>query len=235
VSFTGDKKPLGKLLLEHGAILPEQLEIGLLHQRKFERRLGESLIELGFIDEIGLFSAIAAQNNIPYVELEPSDVKIDEELLKKMSLNQARALEALPLGLREDGRLVVACVTPYHTGTRDALKEIFKTEIAAVAARPSVIYQLIDKLYDEEEADNNRSVSFASGQDELSSRLTTEEKGRLIDNYKKGSLLTELYLEAAGLAGRNLIARAPEKEPLLQWLTNNSYLDSTLAQLYNRH
>ncbi len=231
VSFTGDKKPLGKLLLEHGAILPEQLEIGLLHQRKFERRLGESLIELGFIDEIGLFSAIAAQNNIPYVELEPSDVKIDEELLKKMSLNQARALEALPLGLREDGRLVVACVTPYHTGTRDALKEIFKTEIAAVAARPSVIYQLIDKLYDEEEADNNRSVSFASGQDELSSRLTTEEKGRLIDNYKKGSLLTELYLEAAGLAGRNLIARAPEKEPLLQWLTNNSYLDSTLAQL----
>lgn len=231
VNVKSDQKKLGKLLLEHGVLLPEQLEIGLMYHQKFQRQLGESLIDLGFIDEITLYSTIAAQKNMSFIELDPEQQEIDRHWLMNMTLDQARALEAVPLGKREDGKLVVACADPFKRGVQEALQELFKLEIVTIAARPSAIYKLIEQMYSDEQ--RRRSVSKKDDLEQIfhPHGLAQEEWQRFKAGYEEGSLRMDLYLKASDLVGQTVIAHAPQKELLLQWLSNKAYVDNELAQL----
>ena len=63
------KKRLGDVLLENGIIDEFQLRSGLAHQKKWGNRLGESLIELGFISENTLMKVLSKFFNIPSLNL----------------------------------------------------------------------------------------------------------------------------------------------------------------------
>jgi len=229
-SSKGEKKLLGKILLESNVILPEQLEVGLLYQQKFDRQLGISLMELGFIDETTLYSTLAAQSNIRFLHLDPSSLMIDEELLKKFTLNRARALEALPLGLKKDGKLVVVCANPSRKGIAEALAEVYKVEIELVATLPSTIYQTIEHLTQNEKS----RLNLKPGEkDESKQNLSKDEQENFLKNYVLGNIDLEQILKGFGLVGDQTLANVPDKELLLQSLVNSHFISSQTAHILN--
>src|SRR5512140_85436 len=63
------RKRIGEILLERGAITPEQLEAGLKAQRQTQQRLGTTLVSQGAITEPMLVQALSDALEIPVVDL----------------------------------------------------------------------------------------------------------------------------------------------------------------------
>src|SRR3954462_1560146 len=63
------RKRIGEILVERGAITPEQLEAGLKAQRQTQQRLGATLVSQGLITEPMLVQALSEALGIPVVDL----------------------------------------------------------------------------------------------------------------------------------------------------------------------
>lgn len=229
-----NKQQLGKLLLDRGLIYPEQLDIGLYYQKKIGSRLGDSLIALGFIDETTLFSTLAAQQKIAYYELNPDMDISDISWLDVMSINKARALQVLPIGNREDGKLVIACGESAMTGIRTALEEIFGNDIYMVAARPSHIFEILEKIenkiQDEKEKDSFSELMKQRGI-EPQEHLTADEGQHFISSYQKGKLDIALFLKAAGFVSPINFSQVPDKDTVTSWLTGKNLVSGEYLNL----
>jgi len=234
-----DTNRLGKLLLESGFIKPDQLELGLLYHQKLHYMLGESLIILGFIDENILYSTLAAQAGLTFIELNHETLKLDTCWLENITVNQLRIMEALPLGKRGDGRLVVACSNIQKDGLKEALQEIFKQEIAIVITRPSVIHKALEQWTHASETQKGMSLDYTNDcnmyddpkYDNYVQRLSNEDLIRFSDSYGHGTVLVDLFLRATGLISQEQLSHVPESFSLLQWFVNRSNLDGDVSHL----
>lgn len=225
------KQQLGKLLMEQGLITPQQLETGLYYQQRIGTRLGESLIALGFIDEGMLYSTLAAQQGIDYYELNTETQFNYKEWMDKMNLNKARALQSLPLGLRGDGKLVVACSEPSKEGIRKALQEIFSTEIFIVAVRPTILFEQFNKI-EESAKVKDKSIQLENKAiiipDEI---LKAEEIDSFIKAYSRGIINYGVFFKATGLIDEAVLSLVQEGEPIISWLVNRNYINSQTEKL----
>lgn len=226
-----NKPQLGKLLLERQLLRPEQLETGLYYQQRIGSRLGESLIALGFIDETTLYSTLAAQQNVVYYEVDPNKEITDLSWTSVLNLKTARALQVLPLGRRSDGAMIIACSEPGKEGVRNALKEIFGNETILVAARPSTLYQILDRLEGQEEQTAKIKPLSVSVQIPPYESLTDEERDVFIASYYRGNIQFGLFMKAAGFADHSILSQAPEQEALVPWLVNRKVIDGRIANM----
>ena len=69
---------LGDLLIELGYITPDQLTAALAYQKEHrEKRVGQILIELGFITETHVLEALAARLGLEIVSIGQMQVDLD--------------------------------------------------------------------------------------------------------------------------------------------------------------
>ena len=80
--ITGGRKKIriGDLLVEAGAITEEELQEALAYQKENGGRIGNVIMELGFISQELLITVLTTQMGIDYIELKAC--KLDEDLLK---------------------------------------------------------------------------------------------------------------------------------------------------------
>ena len=84
---------IGELLIQNEIITTAQLEHALRVQRTRGRRLGRTLIELGYVEEDELLSFLAQQLEIPFIDLRLPDLSRDAVL--KLPETHARRFRAL--------------------------------------------------------------------------------------------------------------------------------------------
>ncbi|MBT3506198.1 MAG: MSHA biogenesis protein MshE, partial [Piscirickettsiaceae bacterium] len=60
---------IGNLLIENKLISEQQLEVALAEQKKTRRKLGKTLVDLGYIEETMLLKLISEQLGIEYISL----------------------------------------------------------------------------------------------------------------------------------------------------------------------
>ena len=77
------KQPIGTMLVQAGKIDDEQLQKGLLAQREKEGYIGETFVELGYIDPKELNNYISHQLKIPFLQL--GHYNIDSSLMDLFS------------------------------------------------------------------------------------------------------------------------------------------------------
>ena len=239
--LAGGASQLGKLLIDGGLISPGQLETALYYQQRVGLQLGESLMALGFVDESSLYSTLAVQKNLPYLEIQPEDFAVDSDYLAKVPLAQAKALASLPIGRRSDGRLVVASGKPATEGLKASLEEILHTEIAMVMVRPSIVAKAFEALSDPsrlQDADESaaigpdRVVSVASRPAEGPvDAMTRAEWKKFVQGFTRGVLTVEPLLQELGLAGPETVGEVPDEAPLLGWLVHRGILSGDLSNL----
>jgi len=88
-------KKLGEILIESKLINEKQLETALAHQKKAGGKLGHTITELYFVDEVAIARAISQHIKVPYVNIFSEDFS-DEEL-KKVKESIVRKYEVIPV------------------------------------------------------------------------------------------------------------------------------------------
>ncbi len=115
--------PLGTLLLRVGAIDPEQLEIALTEKERSPRRLGEILVEWGWVPSVAIAKALAEQYGIPFLDL--STTEIEEDAARLLPEDVARRLQALPVKRLPDNLLLVGLADPTDLLAAEELRTLF--------------------------------------------------------------------------------------------------------------
>lgn len=92
------RRKLGQILISTGAIDQSRLNGALRAQQTFGGKLGEAMVDYGFISDTTLARAIACQLDIPVVtNLMDMGLQVTSELI---SAKTAMALKALPVAVK---------------------------------------------------------------------------------------------------------------------------------------
>ncbi len=125
---------IGDLLIEHGLITPEQLEIALEEQKKTRRKLGKTLIDLGFIQESQLLRLLSKQLDIPYLDL--SQTPVDPAVFQLLPEVYARRFRAIAIKAQND-KILVGMTDPSDIYAFDEIQRILKRPINIAAISES--------------------------------------------------------------------------------------------------
>lgn len=94
------RKKLGEKLIESGVVTAEAVGLALQHQRATGHRLGDSLVELGLVEESALLRVLAAEFGTRFVAAKKlSKVKIDPEVLDRVPVRMAESHVFMPIAL----------------------------------------------------------------------------------------------------------------------------------------
>jgi type IV pilus assembly protein PilB len=111
---------LGELLLREERLSPEELAAALLERERSGRRLGQILVELGYVTSRELAKLLAEQSGLDFLDLE--EAEIDPSVAKLLPEKYARRYGALPVKLLDDDLVLVAVADPTNVVTSDDLR-----------------------------------------------------------------------------------------------------------------
>lgn len=136
---------LGDLLVNEGIITDAQVDIALKKQRELGKKLGGTLVELGFIGEVELLKFLAQQLRIEYIDISQS--RIDPEVVQLLPEVHARRHRAIVV--RADNESVLLGMSdPADLNALDQLVPMLAPrEVEIAAVKESDILESFDKLY----------------------------------------------------------------------------------------
>ena len=128
--------------MERGAVTAQQLDQALARQKKGGGRLGEVLLDLGFVEPTDLLSALAVQFGMEFVDLE--HVEVDRTLVQKVPEPLARRHRAVPI-MDDGGVIVVAMANPGDVIALDDIRAIVRAPVRPVMGDPGQISDVISR------------------------------------------------------------------------------------------
>lgn len=138
--------PLGEQLISAGLITAEQLQSALGRQQSTNARLGEVLVEMGFVSDAALLPFLERQLGVHSVRLR--DGMVDPEVVRIIPRPVAESLGVLAL-FCVHGTLTVAMSEPRQLQQRDELARITGRRIRPLFALPADIARMIERCYRE--------------------------------------------------------------------------------------
>lgn len=135
---------IGEMLVKSGIINEKQLDEALNRQKKEHKRLGEVLIDLGYISARELIWILSEQAGMPFVELQPE--MLDSELINRFPEQMLRGSKLLPL-YEAANRIYIALGDPTDTEAIKRMQEYTNNEIIVSGAEAGVINQLLERYY----------------------------------------------------------------------------------------
>lgn len=137
--------PIGQLLLENNLITLEQLNDALAKQKMNPgKRLGDALVDLGYIKEKDMLKVLSKRLNVPYIENPMFSVSLDavnlvpEELLRK---NQV-----VPMSVK-DGVLTVATSDPLDFYGLEDIRLATHMDVECMISSKQEIMRTLDKIF----------------------------------------------------------------------------------------
>ena len=159
-----NKKRLGDILLDAGFISQDELFEALDVQEETDKRLGQVLIDMGVITELDVVEALEYQLGITQVDLKKFVIK--PEIINLIPQDLAEKSQAIPI--RKDGdSLKVAMADPLDVVAIDDIRRETGYEIDPVIATQSEIQQALDQYFgNEEEVDRMiEEIDSADGEE----------------------------------------------------------------------
>jgi len=136
---------LGALLLRDGALSVEQLEQALQDKETSGKRLGEILVDKGFVTPTQVSRVLAEQHELPFVDLVRETIDMGAAGLLGETL--ARRYCAIPVRFLEDGAILVAVSDPTNVVAADDLKIALGAPVRVGVASAEAIDRAITRIY----------------------------------------------------------------------------------------
>jgi MSHA biogenesis protein MshE len=155
---------IGNLLVQNEVITEAQLMTALAEQKKTGRKLGQTLTDLGYVDEDNLLNFLSRQLEIPFVQLR--HYNFDDALVKRLPEAQARRFRALILA-RQGEELLVGMADPMDIFAYDELVRILHQPVKQAVVRENELLSTLDLVY-------RRTEEIASLATELEDELGEE-------------------------------------------------------------
>jgi len=125
---------IGQMLVAKGLITDQQLEQALEAQKQSTQRIGEILVDLGFVEEEQLYETLAEQLNVEYIDL--SKAKIDSTVAGLISRDTATRYVAVAVERGAEGTMRVAMADPADVIALDDLKMKLQVPVEPLLAPP---------------------------------------------------------------------------------------------------
>lgn len=139
---------LGELLLYAGKIDNQQFEIAMREQKKTSKKLGEILVEKGWVSAEDIVEALEYQLGFPRVDLNKFDININVVNMIPESIVKRHKLIAID---KKDDVLIVAMVDPLNFIAIDDVRLYTKHEVQPVISTPEDISKVIERFYSGEQ------------------------------------------------------------------------------------
>lgn len=156
-------RQLGDILLENGLLTADQLADSQAQQQRDGTSLGRVLVDLGYLSEAQVVSALAAQIGLEYLDLSEAVIETGAVALIPGAL--CRRYTAIPVRIEPD-RLVVAMADPSNVFAIDDLRSAAGMDVKAVVATKSDVMGAIDRFYRSEAELGSLSTSLDVQDDE---------------------------------------------------------------------
>ncbi|MEZ6070131.1 MAG: ATPase, T2SS/T4P/T4SS family [Pirellulales bacterium] len=138
---------LGQILVDLGFIPDEQLELLLDEQQQRPGELiGKVAIDMGLVTEEQLAQALAEQMGMQVINL--ADVVVPPEVLSHVTETMANLYRIIPVSFR-DGTLTVAMCDPQKLSVLDELRNFLGFEVRAVVATDADVQNALERYYAE--------------------------------------------------------------------------------------
>ncbi|MHB1308856.1 MAG: GspE/PulE family protein [Limisphaerales bacterium] len=135
---------LGAWLLDEGHLDQTQLDLALREQQRGGKRLGEALLELGFVSQDLLSQFFARKSQTESIKVDR--LAVPAEVLGLVPEELAKRLLALPVS-RDDEVLTVAIADTLNVTAFDLLEQATGLRVNLVAAAESELREAIERLY----------------------------------------------------------------------------------------
>jgi len=137
--------PLGALLVREQLITPEQLELALADQQATGLRLGELLIDWGWVESAAVSRALAEQYEMNFLDLDAAGV--DSTVAARLPAREAHDRGVIPIRSVGDGRLLVGVADPTNVGACDELRELLGVPISLVVVDQLALNRALAREY----------------------------------------------------------------------------------------
>jgi type IV pilus assembly protein PilB len=138
--------PLGEQLVRAGVLTPNELEAALSQHANKQVQLGETLLELGFLQEDTLLRYLGQQAQLPAVRLR--DGLVDPKVVRLLPRAKAEAFCALAM-FKVRGVLSVAMADPRNLYQLDEIERVTGLPVRPVMALRSSIEKMLPRCYED--------------------------------------------------------------------------------------
>ena len=171
-------KRIGQVMIDHGFITQEQLDILLEKQKEHRHELiGQLAISMGLITDEQLVEVLADHLNVPAYNLAETDIRA--EVIGKITPTMADVYKIIPVNL-EGNVLTVVMAQPQQLQVIDELRTLLGYDIRPAVASESDINKAYAKYYEaattdtmeivlteiEQDAELNKAIQQANSLDE---------------------------------------------------------------------
>lgn len=172
---------IGDVLVAAGAITEGQLQEGLAKQKETGRKLGNALVDLGFISNDMLITVLTTQLGIDYIELKGA--KIEEKVIHMVPENMVTKYQAIPIEIDPDNPniLKVAMADPMDIMAMDDIGLVTNLQVEPMLASEEGIRNAIDKYYGSAQA-MEAAEAYRQEQQNVLGGGDEEEGNEEIDN-----------------------------------------------------
>ena len=126
------RRGLGAILVTRGLLSADQLRLSFEQQSVSGQRLGEIVVEQGWVSPLDLALALSEQHNLPFVDI--LDEAIDEEVAALLPEHLAKRYRALPVRVVDERTVLVAVSDPADVQSLDGLRLALKRKIELAVA-----------------------------------------------------------------------------------------------------
>ncbi len=170
------RRLIGEILVSNEACTQTQVDecIELWKSEDNNRRLGEILIERGYITEDDLLEALGLQIGVPFVREIQEDI-IDKDLLTKVPIHFAKKHRIIPL-YTDNGSVTVAVADPMNMQPLDDIALLLHKDVEVMISRPASIIEAINSCYHQSERAAQHVVETMREEEEERGEVYTIEE-----------------------------------------------------------
>lgn len=156
---------IGQILVDLGYITDEQLVMLVEEQNQHPGQLlGKIAVDMGLVDEDQVVAALSEQFRLKTVDLEGLVLK--DEVKTLVTDAMAQLYRVIPLKL-ENNMMTVATCDPQNLAIRDELRRFLGHEIELVVAPESQILKNLDKYYNEDIESMDKIIAELNSDNDL--------------------------------------------------------------------
>lgn len=135
---------IGELLVQHKMITEEQLKTALKSQSETGRKLGDMLVDLGYLTSRDFLEFLGRQLGIPYVDL--NHYQYDRKTVLLLPETHARRFRAIVLKQYPD-KMLVGMADPTDIFAFDALEKHLRKPLDLAVVRERDLLRVFDAVY----------------------------------------------------------------------------------------
>ncbi len=159
-------RKIGQILIDLGFLDEDQLDMLLAEQeRNPDQLLGKIGLEMGLINEEQLAQALAEQLNMQVVTI--GETKLKPELIERVPETMAQLYRVIPIQFKDEVLIVATC-DPQNISIQDEMRTFLGFDVQIVVATEREIQKALDKYYAGENESLESVVNSLNNDEDLS-------------------------------------------------------------------